>query len=506
MSEKNWIINFLNFLFLSFWILLLSIFIFLLVKYSNAGHSDKSILIIIFSFYLFNLIFIVFILLQERNIDAKFSWVFIIIFMPFLGQILFLIFGRKYKTRISEKKYLKLAKVYSNKNTIKKNNKFSHLEPYFQKISSTFKTEANFFKQETIFNGYEFYKKLLNDLKNAKKVIYIEVFIIKDDFIWNKIKNILIDKAKNGVEIKLILDWWGTIKIKSKDWKLLKKANIKFIRYNKIIFPFISSSSFYRIHKKIFIIDSSISYIGGNNISDEYANFSSKYGFWFDTNLRMEGKITQDLMFSFINDWNRWHKDKIENIENYFYKQEINEEDNYGIVFEGGPQIDVSLLESALIQMIYNAKEKIKIFTPYFVPTTRIFLALKESLISGKKIEIYIPEKYDKNYVKPFTLYFAKQLEEYGAKIYKYKNSFSHSKTIIFDDQIAYTGTMNLDIRSLYSQFEINILLSGEFVDSFLKNIEYRKEKRIILSTSLLSNKKINFFKKIFIEIFKPLL
>lgn len=500
MIKKNFFWKFANIFFFIIFLFLFAFFCYLTVK-SILNKKNIDIFLSLFFIYSVTAIFAVYLFLQERHMDAKIPWLLLIIFLPLIGPILYLVYGRKYRNVINK----------TNKNFIIDNN----IEIYdkdqkeiFNNFSNIFKRNVKNFNSETFFNGYLFFKQLINDMENAKKYIFIEIFIIKNHFIWNKIRDVLIKKAKEGIEIRMILDSFGTSYIKRKEWKELEKLGINIIFYNKIYYPFIHSNNFYRIHKKIFLIDGKISYIGGNNISDEYNNFSKKYGIWFDTNLKVTGNVVLDILESFIFDWNKWSKNKIENLENYLEKNidpKISSE-NLGILFEGGPDDYESLLETALINLIYKAKNKIQIFTPYFVPTKRIFLAIKEALLTKKEIEVFLPGKYDKKYVKWFTEEFSTQLEELGAKIYEYKNIFSHTKALIIDEKIGYTGTMNLDVRSLYSQYEINLLISGKFVSDFIENLDYLKRKKIIneKKNNMKKNKKL--FKKFLIDFFKSLL
>ncbi|MGZ9413546.1 phospholipase D-like domain-containing protein [Mycoplasma sp. 1012] len=509
MKKKISINKVINFLFLFSFLFFLIFFTYVAI---TKIFKDAKLEFIIggIIFYFINCLFAIYLFLQERHIDAKISWILIILIFPFFGPILFLIFGRKYNYRIKEKDYL------LNRNLTPYDNDFCGFNckqnvnlDLFDKAHKIFTTNPKNFNSSLYLNGYDFFEKLFLDLKNAKKFIFIELYIIKNDFMWLQMKNILIQKAKENVEIKIILDWFGSASLPKKDFKELKKLGIQFYVYNKIWFPFIHSKSFYRIHKKLFIIDGKIGYIGGNNLSDEYSNFSTKYGIWFDANLRIKGQIVVDLTNSFIKDWNLWTDYEITDINSYLninFNMNNDFKENYGLIFEGGPRYDVSFLETFIIQMIYSSKEKIEIFTPYFIPTRRIFLALKEMIILGRKVEIYLPGKYDKKYVEWFTKDFAKQLEEYGAQIFEFKNIFSHTKSMIIDENIAYTGTMNLDIRSFYSQYEINVLIQGQFIKKFNENIKNLKEKNIVIPKTFTNTKPTSKVKKMIIELFKSLL
>ncbi|WP_033160945.1 phospholipase D-like domain-containing protein [[Mycoplasma] collis] len=468
--------------------------------------ANIEIIITFIIFYILNILSIIYLLNQERHIDAKISWILFIIFFPFLGQSLYVIFGRKYKKRISQIQYWQQKKNFTNYKYENENKKFLDRKLFFDQVDSIFGNSPKNFDFDFFFNGFDFYEKMFDDIEKAKKSIYIEIFIVKKSFIWQRLKDLLIKKASEGIDVNLILDGLGSYGVLKKDKKLLLNSNIKIITYNKLKFPFISARSFYRIHKKIFIIDSEIAYIGGNNIADEYSNFSAYYGIWFDTNLRLTGPLVEDITNAFIDDWNLWNKNPQEKIKKNKLQVTKHSYDNLGALFQGGPNIDISLLESHLIQLIYSAKKEIKIFSPYFIPTERIFIALKEVLISNKKVQIYVPGKFDKNYVKPFTLHYCLELQKLGAEIYIYKNSFAHSKTLIIDEMIGYIGTMNLDIRSLYSQYEINVLITGKVIEKYLKHINYLKEINVVVPFFKQRGQKKRKLNKIFVWIFKPLL
>lgn len=466
----------------------------------------KFFLSFILSLYLINILTNIWIFLQWRHLEAKISWMLVLSLMPILGHVFYFLFGQKYKNAQKRNYYFK---TYNEYFLGEKRTSNDLIKTRRNIINATENLSQRKFKDvdfEIISNGFDYFKKVFEKLQSAQKFIHIEMYIIKRGEIWTQMRQILLTKAQLGLEVRIIVDGFGILDISKRDLEELKKFGVQIIQYGKINFPFINSNLFYRIHKKIIIVDGIHLFSGGNNISDEYASFSNKYGIWLDANFYATGQLVRDYSLSFIYSWNLHLQEKLD-IEKFAPLVISNVPTNsIGLMIEDGPHSEEQTLEQFLVMMIFKSKKKIQLTTPYFVPTEKIISALRTALISGIEIEIYVPGHYDKSYTFVSTLYFLRKLKPFGLKIYFLNESFLHSKIAIFDDDFAYIGTMNLDIRSLYSQFEIITLAKGKAVLDL--SILLKKYKTYSLEWNEYpdAHKRKNIILSFMIQLFKPML
>lgn len=459
MKKYKWLI--VDFLTISFIISITTIFVAL-------GKWDWKWCSIFFIIsYFLNSIFVIFSLANNDNPREKLSWIFFMICIPCIGLIFYSLFRIRKQVGISIEEFNnEFDEFRINKFVDEQNQKINHIARWESSLVKKNLYETNL----KIFNhGYEAYDQLLKDIKKSKKYIHIEMYILKISEIYEKLKHLLIKKAKEGIEVRIIFDRFGSWKVPIDEFKTLKKHGIKLCFFNVPIYPYVRNTDNRRLHRKFFIIDGEIIHFGGLNISDEYCSFSTKYGYWADSNFSMTGKVINDYESIFLYDWFKITKEKLNKNQ---YKNNINEtKTNASILnFQEGPILNTSYLEDSLNYWINNSTKIIRIATPYFIPTDSILNSLKNALTRGVQIEIYIPGKPDKKFTYKATLFYSNKLIKYGAKIFSYDNTFLHSKFAIFDD-FAYVGTNNLDMRSLYTNHESINLLFGKEVIKHLNKI-----------------------------------
>ncbi len=306
--------------------------------------------------------------------------------------------------------------------------------------------------------GSTLFNDMMQDIKNAKHEILVEFFIIKNDDFSNKLLDLLQEKAREGIIVRILLDRVGGFRFTYKKRSILKKAGIHFAFSEKPGFPYL----FYRLnrrnHRKITVMDGKIAYVGGFNIGDEYLGKKVKFSNWRDYHLRLTGQITQDIQALFQKDWER-AKDKI---TVYHADLSPKSKEVQSIATDGFG------LEEIFIQFINSAEKEILIGSPYFIPTKSLLHALHRAIERGVSVKLLVPMKADHPFVKEGGIPFLFKMKEYGAEVKLFDQGFYHGKLFLLDHKICDIGTANFDYRSFYWNKEINIILYDK---SFIEEV-----------------------------------
>ena len=413
------------------------------------------------------------ILIENRNPTKTIAWLMIIVFIPLVGIIFYFFFGQKFKkiksfteTQQNERKILtdlwnkNNYKIKEEINTLR--NEVGGLADIFQFLNNQYISPLTTHNEITLLtNGEEKFKYLLQDLKQAKHHIHLEYYIFKDDIIGNEIINILIDKRKQGVLVRVILDDFGSSTRKFK--KIFEQNNIEFHEFLPVKIDSLANSN-YRTHRKIVIIDGIISYVGGINVADKYINQTKNKQYWRDTAVKIKGSATGVLQLYFWNNWN-FEDTKNNYLDLQYFPKELdfNRSINFSnseVAFTfSNPGYETPYAMDTILLAIYKAEKSIKICTPYFIPTEQLITALQTAAMRGVQVEIILPSKSDSKIVHLASISFTKSILKNGVKIYFYKKGFMHAKTILIDKKISFIGTINLDTRSFYLNFELTTVI-----------------------------------------------
>ena len=424
---------------------------------------------------------IVFLALIKKDKPAAFKLTWIVVVLTFLpiGGLLYLLFGDKRPTR-KIKKYIdehalisKYLSLDEEPQEIKSQNcgRMSSLFKYIKNTSSYHaynQTAVNYYRL-----GEHMFKDLLTDLEKAQKFIFLEYFIIKDSLMWEQILEILIRKANAKVDVRLIIDDFGSMKLFTNRYiRKLRQKNIKIVRFNPLrpkLLMFMNN----RDHRKIIVIDGHTAYNGGTNIADEYINERSRFGIWKDTGIRLHGKAVWSFTLMFIEMWDVFcQKDqRINDYEDYRYSNGMEiTSDGLVVPFGDSPLDNEQLGENVYIDMLNQAQNYVYIFTPYLIISENMINALKLAAKRGVDVKIVTPGIPDKKLVFRLTRSFYNFLLEAGVKIYEYTPGFMHAKSFVSDDKLAIIGTINLDYRSLYLHFECATLIYDSSVIAEIKD------------------------------------
>lgn len=436
---------------------------------------------------------------EKRSIETTVAWILILSTIPALGFVLYFSFGRgiskdnMFKVKEAEDKIIKnnildthVKLEYANRF---EPNVIDHRDMIYALANSN---NAHFTDNNSV-DIYEesnkFFDSLLSELKEAKQYINIQFYIFKDDNIGNEIIDILLTKAKEGVEVRLLYDAVGSRLFTDKSISKLKKGGVKVGAFFPSFMKIINFNLNYRNHRKIVVIDGKVGFVGGNNVGDEYLGKDKKFGNWRDTHLKLTGDCVRDLNIRFILDWRYTTKEDL-NLDKYFNDDSCitnydSTSNNIGIqIVSSGPDItELDEIKYGYIKMIQGAKKYVYIQSPYFILDKTLTDTLKIACLSDIDVRIMIPSKPDHPFVYWASYSYAGELLKFGAKLYTYdEKSFLHAKTIVMDDAICSIGTANMDIRSFELNFEVN---------AFIYASEVAKKQRLIFENDMLNSKEL---------------
>jgi len=437
--------------------------------------------------HIINLLTIVYMIFKERRSPNNIiAWILILYIAPFIGFIVFLLVGRKinksnmFGIKDAEIKILEKynRQVRERSKTKVKNNNIKNRDIIMALETMDYSPYRNDNEVCIYSNGEEFFEALLESLNKAKKSINIEFYIFKNDEIGTKILDILEEKAKNGVEVRLLYDSVGSRLLNRDVLKKLKAVGGKTGEFFPSWLKFINLNMNFRNHRKIVVIDNKVGFVGGFNVGDEYLGKSKKFGYWRDTHIKFKGSAVKDLNLRFLADWRYATKEEVDLSHVLEGSDENIGEPNAGMqIVSSGPNLsDRYEIKLAYLKMIQRSKEYLYIQSPYLIIDKSIADSLKLASASGVDVRIMIPGKGDHPFVYWANLVYAGELLEYGIKIYHYdKNAFLHSKTIVIDDEICSIGTANMDTRSFELNFEVNAFIYSEAISKQQKN-EFEKD------------------------------
>lgn len=420
--------------------------------------------------FIINIIIACFIIFLERkDPSSTLAWIMILFLVPFAGILLYFVFSQNlsrkkiFKYKPLEKRILEESLKEQIEELI--SDKLEFIQPkikiFIDMILMHQTHSYALFSQDNSINifttGKEKFDSLLKDIQNAKTSIHIMYFIFQKDSLGEEIIHALTKKAKEGVEVRLLLDAMGSKDITLKVLHEYIKSGGKFASFFPSKLKLFNLKLNYRNHRKLVIIDGKIGYIGGQNVGTEYLG-KKKMGFWRDTHIRITGSAVYDMQTRFILDWRSASKEDLDITLGYYSEPEYLGKCGIQIV-SSGPDSIHEQIKMGYLKMISSAKKSIFIQTPYFVPDHSIQEALKVACLSGIDVRIMIPCKPDHIFVYWATYSYISELLKVGAKIYIYNNGFLHAKTICVDSMVASIGTANFDIRSFRLNFEVNAFI-----------------------------------------------
>ena len=425
---------------------------------------NNALLLIIEILYLLTVVGIVVVVISEnRNPIKTVAWILAVVFLPFIGIIWYAFFGQDAtkKQVISRRMYSKLKKrpIDGMETAVEHTfpEKYANLIHLLQNMDYTPLLGGNDVKLFTC--GEEKFAHLFADIEKAEKHIHIEYYVLLDDELGQKLQQALIRKAKEGLEIRVIYDSFGSRKAKKKFFEDFRKAGIETEPFLKLSLSRLTSRLNYRTHRKIVVIDGRIGYTGGMNVADRYLK-GFDWGCWRDTHARIEGKGVQGLQSVFLIDWYFVSQTLITS-RDYFPVLE-----NYGEcpmqIVNSGPLSEENEISHGIMQAIYDARKSIFIQTPYFLPPDAMVDALQAAAIRGVDVRVIMSKRSDVPLVQRASFSYIKDMLKAGVKVYMYHKGFLHSKMMVFDGSLTLVGSANFDSRSFAQNFEVEAFIYDE--------------------------------------------
>lgn len=419
------------------------------------------------------------VLMDNRQPAKTMAWMLVLMFIPFLGIILYIFFGQN--TR-------KERKIWQQ--SLDQLTKRSMLEFVEQKdfnIPEEYRTISNLFMNQNLAlpfknneveiytSGYDFFPSLLMEIGKAEHHIHIDTFIISDDPLGRIIADALIDKARQGVEVRLIYDDVGSWRTPNSFFMHMRNEGIEVYAFMPVRFPAFTSRVNYRNHRKICVIDGEVGFIGGMNIARRYVQGTPKQS-WRDTHVKLTGAAVYGLQRAFLIDW--YFVSKVFITERSYYPEIIIGQNNSLVqVVTSSPTSLWPEIEQGYVRILTNAKHYVYMETPYFLPTDPILFAMRVAALSGVDVRLMIPYETDTKVVEWASRSYVIEASKAGVKILLYRKGFNHSKLLVSDDAMATIGSTNVDFRSFENDFEANAFFYDKKIALQVKEVFLADQK-----------------------------
>ena len=457
--------------------------------YLNLGYIHFGTLLFIIDIVM---VFVI-IFLERKTPAATAAWIMIILLVPIFGILLYIIFSqniaRKKIFRLTREEEEYISSSLKTQMDDMRNGRFDFSEANTGELwedmitlnatyAKAYYTQDN--DVEIFTDGTYMFSRLLDDIKKAKSTVNVMYFIIKNDIVGRRLIDTLTEKAREGVEVRLLVDAMGSRNMNDYLLSDLIDAGGKVAYFFPPRFKYINIKLNYRNHRKIVVLDNEVGYIGGFNIAKEYLGLKKKFGYWRDTHLRVTGSSVQDMNARFLVDWRFASGEDIPLEE--IYSAQYSPRGRTGMqIVSSGPDSNREEVKRAYMKMITSAQKSVCLQTPYFIPDASIQESLKMAALSGVDVKVMIPCKPDHIMVYWATYWYVGELLKSGVRVFIYDNGFLHAKTIVADGQVASVGSANFDRRSFVLNFEANAFIydakvAGQLEDRFAEDITFCHE------------------------------
>lgn len=452
------------------------------------------------------------VLMDHRQPAKTVAWVLVLVFLPVVGIVIYFFFGQNTRKErfISQRSLDQLTKRSMLEFAEQKNLKIpadqGALIKLFTNQNWSFPFKDN--EVDIYTNGYDFFHMLLRDIGKAKSHVHIDSYIFNDDALGYMVADELVEKASQGVEVRVIYDDVGCWNVKNEFFERMREAGIEVHAFMPVKFPAFTGKVNYRNHRKLCVIDGKIGYIGGMNIAARYIKGRSGLA-WRDTHLRIRGGAVYGIQRAFLVDWYFVDRTLITNRRYYPEVSEKLKNDCLIQIVTSSPISPWPDIMQGYVRILLQAKHYVYMETPYFLPTEPVLFAMRTAALAGVDVRLMIPFKTDAKLVEWASRSYVMQTVESGVKIYLYKAGFNHSKLLVSDDALCTVGSTNIDFRSFENNFEANAFIYDEQMACRLKDVYLQDVKESVLLEDVRDLGKQTFIQRLWeslVRLISPLL
>lgn len=408
---------------------------------------------------------VIIVISENRKPYLSVFWIMFIVLIPGLGIAFYYLLGKDYRGRrtikTDERMHLDMLRNQAVGDAVltrPHSDKYQKLADMMHKANDTPLLDGN---EVRIFTDFTpMFEAMLDDIASAKSFIHIQFYIVENDEVGQQLSDLLIRKAAEGVDVRLIYDSCANLFVHSGYYDRMRKNGVKVKSFQKFLPALFNREVNCRTHRKIVVIDGQTGYTGGMNIARRYRD-GINHGAWRDTQLRIIGPAVSQLEVSFLSDWRFCTKELLDD-PRFFPTQKITQSGNNAIVqiVTSGPMDEWNTVMQGMVQAMAQSRHYLYLQTPYFTPPHPVLLAIRNAALAGVDVRLMVPAASDRGAITRLASqsYF-RDLLPAGVKIYLYTNGFLHAKTIVCDDDFTTIGSTNLDPRSLEQNFEVNAFI-----------------------------------------------
>ena len=446
------------------------------------------------------IIAVIHVILDNRQPAKTMAWALVIFFVPVVGLIFYLFFGinTRKERYVSERSMNQLTKrsmlEFVEQKELRLPERYKPLMDLFinQDMSLPFKDN----EVEVYTDGYQFFPALLEAIHQAKNHIHLFMYIFADDPLGQLVADALIDKAKEGVEIRVAYDDVGCWNVGRPFFERMRENGIEVVPFMPVRFPSFTSKVNYRNHRKIVVIDGQVGFIGGMNIALRYVKGTGEMP-WRDTMLRLTGGAVYALQRTFLIDW--YFVDHTLLSDSKYYPPLLTSQANDCLaqMVTSGPVTPYPEIMQGFVRMILGARRYVYLETPYFLPSEPVLFALKTVALAGVDVRVLCPRYSDARFVEWASRSYLREVAEAGVKVSLYEAGFLHSKLLVCDDAVSTCGSTNLDFRSFENNFEANIFIYDEAVALRLKEVFLQDSEQAVALHDVPGRVQVNFVKRL---------
>ena len=453
----------------------------------------SSMFMAVFSFIYFAVVLttIFVVILDNRNPVKTMAWILVLFFLPVVGLIFYLFFGQSTRREhlISRRGYTRLTKrpmaEYQSQVALKTPIERQQLMTFFSRVNVALPFGGN--KVTVYVDGASMLSDLIRELYRAKHHIHMEFYIFENDAVGRLVRDVLVDRAREGVKVRVLHDDVGCWKVNHAFYEHMLCEGIEVMSFLKVRFPQFTGKVNYRNHRKIVVIDGKVGFVGGMNLAERYVKGVS-WGVWRDTHVRLEGKAVYGLQTAFLTDWYAMDRTLFTSAE-YFPKV-----DTQGLavaqIVTSDPVGEWRDIMQGLMMAICSARHYFYVQTPYFLPEEEVKTALQTAALAGVDVRVMLPKRADTWLIHKGSLSYLSEMMDAGVKIYLYRKGFIHSKLMVSDDNFSTVGSTNMDFRSFEHNFEANAFFYDRDTALALKEIFLADQKKCMLLSPKVWNRR----------------